>query len=96
MKRFILFWVIMLSFLTASVVTAEDDYVKGLSFYKKRDFRASIKYLLEYTNKTPDPGAYYLIGYANYKLKNHEAAIKYFKDTYMLEPNFKPSAIEMK
>lgn len=96
MKRFILFLIIIMSFLTVSIATSDDDYAQGLSFYKKRDFRSSIKYLLNYIDKTPDPGAYYLIGYASYKLKDYPKARKYFNDAYTLDPNFKPAMIEIK
>lgn len=85
----------MLLFSTASIVTADDNYAKGISFYKKGDFKSSVKYLTAYTDKTPDPRAYYLLGYASYKLKDYSRSKKYFVDVFILDPNFKPAMIDM-
>jgi tetratricopeptide (TPR) repeat protein len=58
--------------------------------YHKKDFKKAILYLQEYVGQKPDPYAYYLLGYANYKLKNHAESAKYFREAYVLDPNISP------
>jgi hypothetical protein len=41
----------------------------------------------------PDPRAYYLIGYASYKI--NYATNKYFSDVYLIDPEFKVSSIDL-
>ncbi len=97
MKRIIL--ILAAAFLltvSASYADTDSDFTKGLSSYKKGDFRSAIKYLKVYADKASDARAYYLMGYASYKLRDYEAARKYFTDAYSLDPNFKPEAIDIK
>lgn len=89
MKIFVL--VLVALFFMSSIVFAEaGNYKNALSLYQKGDYKAAVKYLKEYVEKTPDPYAYYLLGYANYKMKNHSEAIKYFGEAYILDPDFTP------
>ncbi len=80
---------------TVSKATADNDYTAGLSFYIKGDFRSSIEHLKAYIEKNPDPRAYYLIGYASYKLEDYSTAIKYFNEAYSIDPDFDPSTINL-
>lgn len=96
MKTVIVIFLTVLLLTATAGFSADDDFLKGIHFYKKKNYSTSIKHLMAYSERTPDPQAFYLIGYANYKLKNYETAIKYFKDAYILDPNYKPTAIEMK
>lgn len=82
--------------LSASSIAADESYAKGLLLYKKGNYSASIKHFTEYIGRTPDPRAYYLLGYANYKLKKYESARKYFRDAYLLYPDFQPALIDMR
>lgn len=75
---------------------ADHDFQKGISEYKKRDFRAAVKHLSAYVEATPDPRAYYLLGYASYKLKDFDASRRYFREAYLLDPGFDPRRIELK
>lgn len=75
---------------------ASADYAAGVSSYKKQHYAECIRELRVYTEKTPDPRAYYLMGYASYKLRDYSAAQEYFKKTYLLDPNFGPSSLEIK
>ncbi|MEW6001881.1 MAG: tetratricopeptide repeat protein [Nitrospirota bacterium] len=85
------FTTVLFIILTSTVVFAQgDNFEKALSLYQKGKFKMSAKYLKEYVEKNPDPYAYYLLGYANYKMKNHSEAIKYFEESYVLDPNFVP------
>jgi len=76
--------------LMSSIVFAEDNYENALSLYRNGEYKAAVEYLKEYVEKTPDPHAYYLLGYAHYKMKNHTEAMKYFKDAYVIDPTFSP------
>lgn len=94
-----LFALIVLSvflFSTASLISAQqDDYQKGLEYYRKHNYKASIRHLKIYIEKTPDPRAYYLLGYGSYKLKDYAAAQKYFSEAYLIDPGFKTSSIHI-
>jgi len=79
----------------APVLSAQEDlYDKALHAYHKKDFKATVKYLKEYVAQNPDAGAYYLLGYANYKLKNRKEASEYFREAYLIDPNFTPREID--
>jgi tetratricopeptide (TPR) repeat protein len=82
---------ILLLFLLAGFVLAETNpYDQAISAYNKKDFKKAILYLEEYIGQNPDPYAYYLLGYANYKLKNNAESVKYFREAYFLDPNISP------
>jgi Tfp pilus assembly protein PilF len=36
------------------------------------------------------------MGYASYKLRDFSGAHEYFRKTYLLDPNFMPSSLEIK
>ena len=63
---------------------------KGANAYAKKDYRTAVKYLREYVEKKPDAHAYYLLGYAYYKLKNHPESMRAFKEAYTLDPAVSP------
>ncbi|MFZ5907010.1 MAG: tetratricopeptide repeat protein [Nitrospirota bacterium] len=82
--------ILVLLFL-AGIVTAEDNpYDQAVKAYASKDFKNAVIYLREYVEQKPDPYAYYLLGYANYKLKNHAESAKYFREAYILDPNISP------
>ena len=90
----------LLMFLTvAALCTAASfaaaDYAAGVSLYKKQQYAECIRELRGYTEKTPDPRAYYLMGYASYKLGDFSAAREYFSKTYLLDQNFEPASLEI-
>jgi len=87
--RFILSIVVII-FIAASAFAQESSYNKALDAYAQKDFKNVVKYLTVYIEQKPDPYAYYLLGYANYKLKNHAEAMKYFNDAYVIDPTFSP------
>ncbi len=83
-------------FLYAPSIAADEHYAKGLSSYKKGNYSDSIRHLTEYIAGTPDPRAYYLLGYAHYKSGEYNSARRYFRDAYLLYPAFRPAMIEMR
>jgi tetratricopeptide (TPR) repeat protein len=77
--------------LTASLLPAQDlSYEKGTDAYAKKDYGTAVKYLREYVEKKPNAHAYYLLGYAYYKLNNHPESISAFKEAYALDPSVSP------
>ncbi|MBI5076047.1 MAG: tetratricopeptide repeat protein [Nitrospirae bacterium] len=75
---------------------ASADYASGLTAYSKHDYQECLNQLEAYTNRTPDTGAYYLMGYASYKLGNYKEAKEYFRKAYLLDPNFRPASLGVK
>jgi tetratricopeptide (TPR) repeat protein len=72
---------------TASLLPAQDiSYEKGANAYAKKDYRTAVKYLREYVEEKPNAHAYYLLGYAYYKLNNHPESMRAFKEAYALDP----------
>jgi len=86
---------IMAVLLTAVFAAAQENiYDKALGAYGKKDFKTAVKYLKEYVEKKPDAYAYYLLGYALYKMKDNPASAKYFREAYTIDPNVSPSSGE--
>ena len=78
-------------FFTASLSPAQDhSYEKGADAYAKKDYRTAVKYLSESVGKKPNAHAYYLLGYAYYKLNNHPESMRAFKEAYNLDPAVSP------
>jgi TolA-binding protein len=42
----------------------------------------------------PDPYAYYLMGYALYKMKRHSESAKYFQEAYTIDPTISPKSVK--
>lgn len=66
----------------------DKEFKAGLKYYNSRNFKAAVKQFREYVNTRPDPTAYYLIGYALYKLGNFSEADEYFREAYLIDPEF--------
>lgn len=66
----------------------DTDFRAGLKSYNSRNFSDAVKHFKEYINKKPDPTAYYLTGYALYKLGKFSEADDYFRDAYLIDPEF--------
>lgn len=73
---------------------AQEDYSKALSLYEKGDFNGAVTYLRDYVAQKPDPAAYYLLGYALYKLGKFNEASEYFKQAYLIDPGFSPQQMD--
>jgi len=87
---------LMVMLATPLLYGQEDLYEKALHAYQKQDFKAAVTYLKEYVARKPDARAYYLLGYANYKLKKRSEATEYFKEAYLIDPDFSPKGIDFK
>lgn len=88
----------------SAVHAQEEFYGKAVQAYLKKDFKAAVKYLKEYVAQKPDAGAYYLLGYSTYMvqkktakgrpLKGNNEADEYFRQAYLIDPNFNPKSVE--
>jgi len=87
---------VLLALSVPSVSAQEGLYQKGLHAYLKKDYRSAAKYLREYTDQKPDAAAYYLLGYANYKLKHDKEAEENFREAYLIDPGFTPTSLALK
>jgi len=72
----------------AAIPIDDKDFRTGLKSYNSKNYKAAVKYFREYINKKPDPTAYYLIGYSLYKLGRFSEADEYFRDAYLIDPEY--------
>ena len=86
---FIVLMVFALSAVYDTTFAAENsEYSKALKYYNSKKFKEAVELLKEQVQKNPTPSAYYLIGYSLYKLGKFEEANEYFKESYLLDPDF--------
>lgn len=86
------FAIIMASMICSETYAGNEDFEKGLKYYGKRNYRKAEMYFKSYISKTPDPAAYYLLGYTDYKLKKFDDANRYFAEAYLIDPDVSPKA----
>lgn len=72
----------------AAIPKDDKDFRTGLKSYNSKNYKAAIKYFKEYISKKPDPTAYYLIGYSLYKLGKFSEADEYFRDAFLIDPEY--------
>lgn len=88
MKALYVFFALLTALAVCSQTYADSkDLQKGLKYYGKKDYKNAEKYLKSYISQTPDPAAYYLLGYADYKLKKFDEANRYFAEAYLIDPD---------
>lgn len=93
MKKWLLS--ICLLLLISDVAFAENSlYSKAIDAYRRGDFKKAVETLKDYLSERPDPKAYYLLGYASYKLKQHKEASEYFRQAYLIDPDFNPESVK--
>lgn len=90
MKKLGLIIVLFLLFAAVSdgTVPNSEEFRKGLQYYNSKNYKAAVKQLKESVSKKPDPAAYYLIGYSLYKLGKFSEADEYFRQAYLIDPEF--------
>ncbi|MBI5025889.1 MAG: tetratricopeptide repeat protein [Nitrospirae bacterium] len=87
--------VVLFLLLSLSVCfAAEENLQKAYSLYAKGDMKEAINILEEYVKQNPDPNALYFLGYAYYKIKKMDMAMKYFNEVYLLDPDFSPAVVK--
>src|SRR4030042_3431586 len=86
---FVVLMVFALSAVYDTPFAAENsEYSKALKYYNSKKYKEAVEVLEEHVKKNPNAVAYYLLGYALYKLKRFEEANEYFKEAYLLDPEF--------
>jgi hypothetical protein len=86
---FVVLMVFALSAVYDTTFAAENsEYSKALKYYNSKKFKEAVELLKEQVQKNPTPSGYYLLGYALYKLGKFEEANEYFKEAYLLDPEF--------
>jgi len=94
MKKWILSGISIL-FLISNMAFAENSlYEKAIDAYRKGDFKGAVETLKNYLSEKPDPKGYYLLGYASYKLRQHKEASEYFRQAYLIDPDFNPESVK--
>jgi TolA-binding protein len=88
---------VFFALVTALTVCSEaypgsEDFAKGLRHYRKKEYKSAERYFKDYISGTPDPAAYYLLGYTDYKLKKYNDASDYFAEAYLIDPNISAKA----
>ena len=67
---------------------ADEEYAKAIQYYNSGKYKEAVKLFKEYVKKTPDPRAYYRIGYALYELGHFEESREYFKEAFLIDPTY--------
>ncbi len=94
MRRVLILMIAFVMVFGVSLVSAqtEDLYKSAIQHYRKGNFHKAEELLREYVKEVPDAEAYYLLGYCLYKQKRFDEASKYFKEAYLIDPNFSPTS----
>lgn len=79
---------LLFSAVSDGAVPNDWEFRRGLKLYNSKNFKAAVRQLQEYVNRRPDPTAYYLIGYSLYKLGKFSEANEYFRQAYLIDPEF--------
>lgn len=64
------------------------EYKKALKYYNSKKYKEAVEVLKEHVQKAPSAVDYYLLGYSLYKLGRFEEANEYFKEAYLIDPEF--------
>ena len=83
-----LFVLMLLLLVSAEAGAAGESYEKALKLFKGRDYKNAVVYLDQYVRQRPDPAAYYMLGYACYKLHEFRKAREYFNAAFLIDPDF--------
>lgn len=67
---------------------------KAYSLYAQGKMKPAIEIMENYVKRHPDPEVLYFIGYSYYELKKMDTAMKYFRQAYLIDPDFSPMAGE--
>jgi hypothetical protein len=87
---FIMFFALFLVVSDTILAKTDTEYDKAFKYYNSKKYKEASLLLKEYVKKRPDPAAYYRIAYALYELRKFNEADEYFKQAYLVDPNFSP------
>jgi tetratricopeptide (TPR) repeat protein len=86
---------VLVLILSSQSFAGNEDLERGIRYYRSRDFRRAEVALKKCVSEIPDPVAYYLLGYAEYKLKKFGEARKHFSEAYFIDPQVSPKVDQM-
>lgn len=91
-------FIVIMSFVLLTVsntilAKTDTDYDNALKYYNSGKYKEAVRIFKEYIKKKPEPSAYYRIGYALYELRKFSEANEYFKQAYLIDPNFSPELV---
>ncbi len=89
---FMLFALMAVLTISSETFAESSDFEKGIRYYRKKDYRHAAVYLKKHVADVPDPIAYYLLGYADYKLRKFDEAGNSFTEAYLIDPDVSPKA----
>lgn len=91
---FIVSLLLTVFFVSNTVLAVTDsEYAKALRYYDSKKYKEAVNIFKEYVRQKPEPSAYYRIGYALYELKKFAEANEYFKQAYLIDPNYSPELV---
>lgn len=93
MKKACLVLTLLVLFIGPYAFAQQADYEEALAAYMKEDYRAAVERLKDYVSRNPEARAYYLLGYASYALNKDDEASDYFKQAYLIDPEFDPGKV---
>jgi tetratricopeptide (TPR) repeat protein len=91
---FIIIMILLLQGIAGSAF-ADTEYDAALKEYYSGHYKDAVIRLKAYVEKKPDAVAYYLIGYSLYKLHRFPESAEYFKQAYLIDPNFSPEKLDL-
>ena len=87
-KCIIIFCSILLLAACSAAYAYDETYEQAVKYFKRGEFRRAIPFFESYVAQKPDPGAYYMLGYAHYQLRNFDRSKDYFDQAYLIDPDF--------
>lgn len=93
MKKAVLVISLVLILITmASMLLAEThpDYKKAMKYFYQKDYARAAELLKSYIDQMPEAQAYYQLGYALYELGKYDEAEEYFREAYLIDPEYSP------
>jgi len=72
----------------------ETSLQNAFSLYNRGKMEAAIEIIQDHVKEFPDPKALYFLGYAYYKIKKMNLAMKYFNEAYLIDPDFSPQVFK--
>lgn len=76
----------------ASLLLAEShpDYNEAMNYFYRKDYNRAVELLKAYVEQRPEAQAYYRLGYALYELGKYSEAEEYFREAYVIDPEYSP------
>ncbi len=92
-KQMIVFCCSLLLAVGSAAYAYDETYEKAVAHFRAGEYRRAIPLLEEYAFRNPEPGVYYMLGYACYQLRNFDCSRDYFDQVYLIDPEFRSDSI---